>query len=168
MGGTSPRWHQFGQLATTCSQRCSHFEYRNRSCVSQFHIKFDDLFETVPLSKHNIHWQRKHTGFVQSNEPEPTEPPIPDSFYLPPAAARPNDSGSTVHQKQMEVPDPPVPVRQQELSVTSEQGFTASSEGASPMPLATSRRSTSSTSSPSLRHEHRRSEQYSTYERSRE
>jgi hypothetical protein len=121
-------------------QRCSRFEYRNRSCVSQFHIKFDDLFETVPLSKHNIHWQ-KRTGFVQSNEPEPTEPPIPDSFYLPPAAARPNNSGSTVHQKQTEIPDPTTPARQQELSVTSEQGFTASSEGASPTPLATSRRS---------------------------
>jgi hypothetical protein len=101
-------------------------------------MKFDDLFKMVPSRKHNIHWQ-KRTGFVQSNEPKPTEPPIPDSFHLPPAAARPDNSGSTVHQKQTEIPDPTTPARQQELSVTSEQqGLTASSKGASPTPLATS------------------------------
>jgi hypothetical protein len=52
----------------------------------QFHVKYDDLFETVsPSSKLEILWQQR-TGFVKSKGPPPSEPPIPDTYYLPPIA----------------------------------------------------------------------------------
>jgi hypothetical protein len=49
----------------------------------QFHVKFDDLFETATSIKENIKFASR-TGFIQSDEPEPTEPPTPDVINLPP------------------------------------------------------------------------------------
>jgi hypothetical protein len=54
----------------------------------QFHIKFDNLFEMV--SSMNLQVQRsKCTGFTKLDEPAPTEPPIPDTYQLPPQVATP-------------------------------------------------------------------------------
>ena len=87
----------------------------------QFHIKFDDLFETVPSTKLNIQWQ-KRTRFVHSTESDPIEPPKPDTYYLPPSAFKPSE--------QQEAPVPATqPQSQSTSSATTEQPSTAS-EGA--------------------------------------
>jgi hypothetical protein len=48
----------------------------------QFHVKFDDMFETVSSQQLQIKWQQR-TGFKKSDEPAPKEPPVPDMYLLP-------------------------------------------------------------------------------------
>jgi hypothetical protein len=48
----------------------------------QFHVEFDDLFNTVPTQQLQIRWQQR-TRFMKSDELAPTEPPVPDMYLLP-------------------------------------------------------------------------------------
>jgi hypothetical protein len=54
----------------------------------QFHVRFDDLFETAPTLKQPITWQQR-TGFAKSEEPAPSKPLIPDDYQLPLQATMP-------------------------------------------------------------------------------
>ena len=98
----------------------------------QFHVAFDDLFETVPGQRIPIHWP-KRTGFIKTTEDAPTKPLVPDSYMLPLKAATPIEGdlptvqGSTITT---------------EVTVTTEvmdQGTTVS-EGAQPQASTTQNR----------------------------
>ena len=53
----------------------------------QFHVQFDDLFETVKSAHVNIHWD-KATGFTQDESKELQQgPPLPDTYFLPQTAS---------------------------------------------------------------------------------
>jgi hypothetical protein len=62
----------------------------------QFHIKFDGLFETVHTFTFSINWH-KQTGFVKTTADAPMEPPVPDSFTLPPQNAIPSNEAPAAH-----------------------------------------------------------------------
>ena len=59
-------------------------------CSPQFHVSFDDFFETVKGSTRQIRWQEK-CYFVESKDgsTEPDKPPRPDTIVLPPSIAEP-------------------------------------------------------------------------------
>jgi hypothetical protein len=48
----------------------------------QFHVKFNDPFNTVLAQQLQIRWQQR-TRFTKSDKPAPTEPPVPDMYLLP-------------------------------------------------------------------------------------
>jgi hypothetical protein len=85
----------------------------------QFHVAFDDLFETIPGKRIPVQWA-KWTGFVQTTKDAPTEPPVPDSYMLPLKVATPSEGDLTTAQQESTV-----------TTATTDQGSTVS-EGAQP------------------------------------
>lgn len=97
--GKGPKWEERARIGIILGNSPLHarsvalvLNIETGLVLPQFHVKFDDLlFETVPSNTLKVLWSQR-TGFVKSNEVPPSEPPIPDLFYLPPTAAKPADS----------------------------------------------------------------------------
>jgi hypothetical protein len=88
-GGKGSKWEERARIGLHLGTSPIHS--RNISLVlnlrtglvsPQFHVKYDDLFETVsPSSRLEILWQQQ-TGFAKSKGPPPSKQPI-DTYYLP-------------------------------------------------------------------------------------
>jgi hypothetical protein len=160
-GGKGSKWEERARIGLHLGTSPIHS--RNISLVlnlrtglvsPQFHVKFDDLFETVsPSSKLEILWQQR-TGFVKSKGPPPTEPPIPDAYYLPPIADTLPSPTTTAEQQGMPpsegaLPAPDSTIRQNIVAqapqprgtssnIQQEQGSTALEQRNESLPVSDS------------------------------
>ena len=89
-GGKSPKWEECARLGIYLGNSPVHARSvalvlnTETGLVSpQFHIEFDDLFETVNKAQIKIHWH-KATGFSMNRlDQVRQEPPMPDAYFLP-------------------------------------------------------------------------------------
>jgi hypothetical protein len=127
-GGKGSKWDERARvgiyLGNSPSHACSISLVLNtdtKMVSPQFHVKFDDLFKMVSSLKLQVQWH-KRTSFTKSDEPAPTEPPIPDTYQLPlQATLQSKDASATMVRH----PQPHVETRE-----PAENGIAVSDGGA--------------------------------------
>ena len=89
-GGKGPKWKERARLGIYLGSSLVHacsvalvLNMETGLASLQFHMEFDDLFETVSKAQVKIHWH-KATGFT-TNELHQAEQelPMPDAYFLP-------------------------------------------------------------------------------------
>jgi hypothetical protein len=94
-GGKGPKWEErarvsihLGNSPVHSRNVCLVLNVETGTVSPQFHVKYDDLFETVrDLTHLNIQWQSR-TGFIPASSAKPSAPPSPDPISLPPTTYR--------------------------------------------------------------------------------
>ena len=89
-GGKGPKWEEHARLGIYLGNSLVHarsvalvLNMETGLASPQFHIEFDNLFETVSKAQVKIHWY-KATGFTTSGLNQAEQgPPMPSAYFLP-------------------------------------------------------------------------------------
>jgi hypothetical protein len=130
-GGKGPKWTERARIGMYLGNSPIHarsvalvLNLETGLVSPQFHIRFDDLFETASTLNLNIQWH-KRTGFFKPTGTPTTEPPVPDSYTLPPVAE--NQASQRESGEQSQPVETSSPNNDENLMSASEGAVTASS-----------------------------------------
>jgi hypothetical protein len=144
-GGKGSKWDERARVGINLGHAPSHarsitlvLNTNTGLVLPQFHVKFEDLLKMVSSMNLQVKWS-KRTGFTKSDEPAPTtEPPIPDTYQLPPQTMTPIMEQPTQETQPQPHPETLVPTTK---SATPSEGAT-SNEGDTSIPTQSRRRVT--------------------------